>query len=63
MLNKETCKKCWKRAWYMEDDELWEQRKVACRKSYRYLSIKEPPPNDCPLCFEHFIAAGVPDVE
>lgn len=64
MLNKETCKKCWKSAWIDSDNVLWEQGKVVCGlKAYITRNIKDPPPEECPHYFEHSIAAGVSSVE
>lgn len=68
MLNKELCKKCLtckgRFLWLASDDVAWKQGEIfCCLKDHVKRKIKDPPPDGCLYYFQHFVAAGVHDVE
>jgi hypothetical protein len=69
MVNKEVCRKCWKR--YKPDDfddkyfeSTWingDYRGVLCPGETEAATEGHPPPVSCPHKLEHAVAAGISD--
>jgi len=67
MLNKECCKKCWKKTikevygWFEDDDLDWEKGKIFCPEEYveeeesQYRKITQLPPENCPYYMENIL--------